>query len=147
MKIINAIGLVLLLVLSACAKEQPSQPTQVTTPMPTAEEPQTPEQVVVEETQAEAPAEEPKEATANEIQILGKGGFEPGELAISAGSSVTWINKDSKPLTLTVFKDSKFYQNSDVINPNGMFELAFSGKGNYEYWSTAYGVRAKITVE
>ena len=46
MKIINAIGLVLLLVLSACAKEQPSQPTQVTTPMPTAEEPQTPEQVV-----------------------------------------------------------------------------------------------------
>ena len=121
MKIINAIGLVLLLVLSACAKEQPSQPTQVTTPMPTAEEPQTPEQVVVEETQAEAPAEEPKEATANEIQILGKGGFEPGELAISAGSSVTWINKDSKPLTLTVFKDSKFYQNSDVINPNGMF--------------------------
>ena len=118
-----------------------------------AEEPSVPETQPAEEAEtsvgeeAGEEAPEKEEAAGGDVRILGKEGFEPDELKVSAGSSVTWINGIDKKLTLTFFKDSKFYQNSDVIEPGKRFELAFNEKGSYEYWSPSYGVKGKITVQ
>jgi len=136
MRIISAFGLILVLFLSACAV--PQQPVeQVIDPEPSIEE----------QIEEEIQVEEPKEVTSGEIRILGKGGFEPDELAVSEGSTLTWFNDDERSIVLSIFKDGKFYQNSGLIKAGERFELTLNETGSYEYWATAYGVKAKITVE
>jgi len=154
MKIKSAFGLILILLLSACAVPQqpeaqtgkttiPEPSVQEQTTEPTIQEPET-EETQVEEEQVK---EEKARTTSADVRILGKGGFDPDELTVNAGSTVTWINDDNIKLTLTFFKDGKFYQNSDIINPEEKFELTFDEEGSYEYWSVDYGVKAKIAVE
>ena len=141
MKIISAFGLILILLLSACAVPPQQGPGEVITPEPSVQEPQveeTPEQV--EEVQVEEP-------TTDEIRILGKAGFEPKELAVSTNSTITFFNDDERNVVLSIFKDEKFYQNSGLIKAGERFELTLDEEGSYEYWATAYGVNDKITVE
>lgn len=140
MRIIIAFGLILVLFLSACAVSQ--QPVeQVTDPESSIEE------QIEEQIEEEIQVEEPKEVTSGEIRILGKGGFEPDELTVSEGSTLTWFNDDERSIVLSIFKDGKFYQNSGLIKAGERFELTLNETGSYEYWATAYGVKAKITVE
>ncbi|MBW2976794.1 hypothetical protein KY347_05095 [Candidatus Woesearchaeota archaeon] len=145
MKWFYAVALVLMLFVSACGQKG----EEVTPPLdvePTAETEVQPEtEPIAEEVEAETVPE--MEATAEEIRILGKGGFEPSEMTIGAGSAVTWINDDAKDLTIAIFKDGKFFMNSDVIKSGEQFEQEFAEKGSYEYWAIAYGVKAKIIVE
>jgi plastocyanin len=175
MKLFYGIVLVLVVFVSACAqKQQDVQPIA----QPTPEAPDTPEMVAEDEAMEEGAMEKgdsmegeamddveamEKDGDAMEgesmkdkgstlsaadIRILGKGGFEPSELAINAGESVTWINDDEKSFTMTIFKDGKWYMNSDVMQPGDLFEYEFGEEGTYEYWTLAYGpMDAKIVVE
>lgn len=129
MKAIYAVLIISLLALSACAANQQAAGGQTS---PKTEITQKPVQQTV--------------PIKKQVSILGKDGFNPRQVSISAGSSVTWVNNDQIELTLTMFKDGSFYRNSDVIAPGQKFELAFAEKGSYEYWSVAYDVKGYITV-
>ncbi|MBI2208516.1 hypothetical protein HYU50_03395 [Candidatus Woesearchaeota archaeon] len=153
MKLFYAIMLVLLVLVSACAQQtaqtvQPIQPTG----QPTAE-PQE-DGAAMEDESGESMVdktgdimEDTTQAASGDVSIVGKEGFDPLEMAISAGDAVTWINGDEKDLVITFFKDGSFYLNSAVIKPGESFEHEFKDKGSYEYWTLAYGVKGKITVQ
>lgn len=151
MKTTAAIGLILLLVLSACAATQQTPAVGTPTAAETAEEPQEEEPAVeVAEAEAEAMPEETAEkpaAKGGDVAILGKEGFDPAELKISEGSAVRFVNNANKVILLTFFKDGKFYQNSPTMNAGESFDMEFSSKGSYQYWTIQFGVKATITVE
>ena len=69
--------------------------------------------------------------------------------AISAGSSVTWINDGEKGMVVIIFKDGGSYTNSQTIKPGEKFEHEFTEAGEYEYWQNIAfgGDSSKITVE
>ncbi len=145
MKIINLFLIGLVLFLIACApKTQLPTGSTVRAPVDETDREITISEEDVKETTIKRKV---KETTGDEIRILGKGGFEPKELTVNTGSTITFFNDDEKKLTLTFFKDGKFHQNSDIIQPEGKFELTFGEEGSYEYWSVDYGVKASITVE
>lgn len=146
MKLFYAIMLVLLVLVSACA-QQTAQPVQPTRP---AEQPiAQPEEdgAAMEDKEVEAMEKEETKMTAGDVRIVGTEGFDPMEMAISAGDAVTWVNDDKKDLVISFFKDGNFYLNSAIIKPGESFEHEFKDKGSYEYWTLAYGVVGKITVQ
>jgi len=151
MKITAAIGFILLLVLSACAATQQTQVVE-TAVAETAEEPQE-EEPAIEVAEAEEAEAMPKQTTekpaakGGDIIILGKDGFDPAELKISGGSVVRFVNNANKVIILTFFKDGKFYQNSPTIDAGESFDIEFSNKGSYQYWTIQFGVKATIAVE
>lgn len=146
MKLFYAIILGLLVLVSACAQQtaQTVQPTQ-TAEQPTAE----PQQEETSEPigQGEDAMENEAKAASGDVRIVGKEGFDPMQVTINSGDSVTWVNDDKKALTLTIFKEGKWYLNSDVIEPGQSFEQEFKEAGEYDYWTLAYGVKGKITVQ
>ena len=129
MKAIYAVLIISLLALSACAANQQAASGQTSSKTDTTQKP----------VQQTIPIKK-------QVSILGRDGFNPREVSISAGSSVVWVNSDNIELTLTMFKDGGFYKNSDIIAPGQKFELAFTEKGTYEYWSVAYDVKGYIIV-
>jgi len=153
MKLFYAIMLVLLVLVSACA-QQTASPVQPARP---AEQPivQPEEDVAaMEDESGESMGdktgdvmEETTRALSGDVSIVGKEGFDPLEMAISAGDAVTWVNGDEKDLVIAFFKDGSFYFNSAVIKPGESFEHEFKDKGSYEYWTLAYGVKGKLTVQ
>ena len=79
-------------------------------------------------------AQAAKVTTSAEVRILGQGAFDPEELTISVGDSVTWINTDEKEAVIIIFKDGKTYTNSNKFDPGEQFEHEFTEKGSYQYW-------------
>lgn len=150
MKLVFGLVLVLMVLVSACAQEvQVAEEVQVDEPAEQTIEEVAAEPVdqIVEET--EVVMEEPvEEAIAGgDIQIMAKEGFDPSELTVASGSSVTWTNTGDKIVTLTFFKDGKFFLNSEQINSGKSFEYSFEEAGDYEYWTIQYGVKANLIVE
>jgi len=153
MKLFYGIVLVLMVFVSACAP-------QAAQPAPAAE----PEPVPEVEPEAEVEAEaEPEPATEVEgtgavvaapeggsydIRYVGAGGFDPDTLTISAGSSVTFFNDDSKTMVIIVFKDGKNFA-TPRLNAGQQAEVEFTEPGEYDFWwNLAYAaVGGKITVE
>ena len=147
-KFLYGVFLVLMVFVSACAQQpaQPVAPPSAPEPAAPAPEPE-PEPAVAEGTGAAVAPQ--VEETVNEIRYVGAGGFDPKELTISAGSAVTWINSDSKPGGLLIFKDGRSFTNSGRLAPDGKFEYEFIEAGVYDFWwNLAYGaVSGKLTVE
>ena len=139
MKLFYGIILVLMIFVSACA-QQPAEPAPVTEPEPSVEPEGTGDAV--------AEPEEVAEVTSTEIRSVGAGGFDPSELTISAGSSVTWFNDDSKSMVVIVFKDGRNFATPRIV-PGQQAEVEFTELGEYDFWwnlaYTPYG--GKITVE
>ena len=158
MKLFYGIILVMMVFVSACAP-QVVQPEADTTPLPTGG--QDAGDAIEEKEDAGEVMEdkgdtlEGKEGEAMEdkgdadIRALGAGAFDPDELTISAGSSVTWMNSANKNLVILIFKDGKSYMNSQKIDPGEIFENEFTEAGEYQYWQNiAYsGDGGTITVE
>ncbi|RQW79337.1 MAG: hypothetical protein EHM14_09010 [Methanothrix sp.] len=69
----------------------------------------------------------PSQTNAVEIKNFS---FQPSSIEISAGTTVTWINRDSAEHTITA-KDGSF--NSGNIKTGGMFNHTFSNPGTYQY--------------
>lgn len=146
MKLFSAVVILLMVLVSACSQQVQQQPQQQIQQPEI--QPQQEEQKPAEIVQEAKGAAQDESISSNEVRILGKGGLEPLELKISLGNSVTWVNEDKKDIQFTVFKDGKFYLNSAIMKPGEKFEYEFKEKGNYEYWTLAYGPQgAKIVVE
>jgi len=149
MKLFYGIVLVLMLIVSACAQQPAAEPeTQPAAPPEPSPEPE----VEAEGTGAAVTApeeEETVETSITEIRYVGAGGFDPDDITISAGSSVTWINDDNRAGALIIFKDGKTYTTGKRLVSGGKVELELTEPGNYEYWwNIAFGaVSGKITVE
>jgi plastocyanin len=61
--------------------------------------------------------------------------FAPMEMTISAGSQVTWINKDDVPHTV-VSVDHQF--KSKALDTDEKFSFTFSNPGTYEYFCSVH---------
>jgi plastocyanin len=71
--------------------------------------------------------------------------FTPMELTISAGTTVTWINKDDVP-HIVVSIDHKF--KSHALDTDEKFSFAFQDPGTYEYFCSVHPkMVGKITVK
>jgi plastocyanin len=146
------IGLFLVLVLVGC-QQQPQiadEGAQEIEPAPeVAEEPQ-PEGVeeAPAEVAEEAATEAPKATEGTDVRILGKGGFDPAEIRVGKGATVTFLNDDpaGKEIGL-VFQKGRQLINSDRIKAGEKYEHTFEGAGTYNYWTLEYGVRGKVVVE
>ena len=89
---------------------------------------------------------------SQDIKILGKSGFEPAEISIKKGDKLIWTNEDvqKKNMVLNLRKGTKptwsKVEVSGLIKVGETYERTFDEAGEYEYWTTAYGVTGKITV-
>lgn len=81
--------------------------------------------------------------------IIGRDGFEPEEISIEAGDSITWTNADIKLVVLTFQNLHNRYRmfTSSAIKRGQQWEYTFSEAGEYDYWTTAYGVKGKVLVK
>jgi len=148
MKLFYGIILIMVAFISACAPQaaepeaQPSAPVAAPEPEP---EPET------EGTGAAVapPEEEAAETSTTDVRFSGAAGFDPADLTISAGSSVTWFNDDSKPFVVIIFKDGESYKAIPRIKPGQQGEYEFAESGVYSYWwNLAYAPNGgTITVE
>ena len=94
----------------------------------------------------------PKVAYAAEV-TMGSGGnliFEPNEITISAGDTVTFVNGELPPHNMIV-KDHPELSHSDLAFMGGeSFEVAFPESGDYEFQCDPHagaGMRGVIHVE
>lgn len=66
---------------------------------------------------------------ANQVWMQGYA-FNPSSITVTAGTTITWTNKD--PVSHTVTSDNSLF-NSGSIGPNGTFSYTFSTAGTYPY--------------
>ena len=126
--------------LSGCAAkqvEQPDQGTDVTPPVDEVQQPVEPE--VPNDEQAEEDEKTPVEA---EVEIL-RGGFNPQELAIPAGSTVSFVNTDDKVHIVSILG----VETSPRLEEGDVFEYEFQETGIYSITDAIFGFRGTITVE
>ncbi len=70
-------------------------------------------------------------ASADEVVIeMADSAYDPAEVTITAGTTVTWVNKDFEPHTVTADDDSF---DSDTILPDKSFSHRFDKPGVYPY--------------
>lgn len=148
MKLFYGIVLVLMVFVSACAQQPAAEPeAQPTAPEPSPTPEAAPEAEEESEAEAEATVAAP-EVDSQDVRYVGASGFEPDELTISAGSSVTFFNDDSKNMVVIVFKDGRKFA-TPRLNPGQQAEVEFTEPGKYDFWlNLPYApVGGKITVE
>jgi plastocyanin len=73
---------------------------------------------------------------ANEVFIQGNA-FNPSTITVSAGTTVTWTNKDGITHTVTS-TGTALIPNSPSIGSNGTFSQLFSTPGTYPYKCTIH---------
>jgi len=139
MKLFYVTVLILMVLVSACAQ----QAAPVVTPQPS-EQPSAPEE--------EQPEAEPAEniptapATANEVKILGVGQYDPEEVTIKAGGSITFFNEGKFKSVITI-KSKSGVTNTPIVNSGDKYEQEFAEAGEYDVWAVAYGPGVKVTVK
>ena len=70
-------------------------------------------------------------ASADEVVIeMADLAYDPAEVTITAGTTVTWVNKDFEPHTVTA-DDNSF--DSETILPDKSFSHRFDKTGEYPY--------------
>ncbi len=62
-------------------------------------------------------------------------GFDPIQLSVNAGDTVTWTNAGASPHAVTA-DDGSF--DSGLINPGDTFDMSFSTPRSYPYHCTAH---------
>jgi len=144
MKMIYAIGLILMLFLSACAA--PQQPAPVTTP--DAQEEEEAEEAPVEETEEEEEVAKEVEvaAAAGGDVVITANGFDPEELKIVAGSSVAWVNNEDSVVTLNFYRNNRVF-NAEVVKAGETIEVTFDEEGTFAYQALELGTEGTIVVE
>lgn len=82
-------------------------------------------------------------AIPNSIEIT-ESSFQPNPMTIELGTTVTWINRDSKDQEVAA-SNGDF--NSGKIAPGGQYKYTFSKAGTFDYYSkTNSGMTGQITV-
>ena len=76
------------------------------------------------------------------VSIIGNSGrnsYNPNPIEIKVGDTVTWINNDSSPHTVTSSSnDSSITFDSDVLRRGEMFSFTFDKEGQYPYLCTLH---------
>lgn len=62
--------------------------------------------------------------------------YDPQNISVTVGTTVTWTNKENTPHTVTA--DDKAFS-SPNINPNGTFTYTFTKPGKYPYHCAYHG--------
>jgi plastocyanin len=71
--------------------------------------------------------------------------FSPGDIAVAAGSTVTWTSNDSVPHTVTFDDDAA--TDSDELNEGDTHSVTFDKAGEYSYVCAIHpDMKAKVTV-
>ncbi len=72
--------------------------------------------------------------------------FNPSELTVKKGTTVTWTNMDSAPHTVT--SDSGNELSSQVLNTGNSYSHTFDTVGTFEYHCSIHtSMKAKVIVE
>lgn len=84
-------------------------------------------------------------STSDETTILIQSfSFQPAEVYIQKGSTVTWINQDSVGHTVT----GKSFNSSGLLNKGQSFKQTFSETGVFEYYCSPHPkMQGKIIVQ
>src|SRR5215212_4591294 len=61
--------------------------------------------------------------------------YDPADVAIASGDTVTWTNEDEEPHTVTA-DDGSF--DSGVLNPGDTYTVTFLGSGTLTYYCTLH---------
>jgi plastocyanin len=70
--------------------------------------------------------------------------FEPAQLSVEPGTTVTWTNEGNEPHTVTA--DNGLFD-SRVLNPGESYSVQFDGMGTVTYYCTLHpSMRGRITV-
>jgi plastocyanin len=78
----------------------------------------------------------------NEVFIQGMA-FSPSTITVSAGTSITWTNKDAVAHTVT--SNSGIFD-SGLINTNGTFSYTFETVGSFPYHCTVHSNMAATVI-
>lgn len=126
--------LVGLLVLAACAPAGEGIETE-----PPAEEP------------TEEPMEEPAEPpAAEEVEVtMINTTFQPEEITVAPGTTVTWVNEDSFAHTVTSgTRGSPTDMFDETVDGGGSFSFTFQDPGTYDYFCSIHpGMSGVVIVE
>jgi plastocyanin len=75
---------------------------------------------------------------------IGDNFFDPPDVAVEPGSTITWTNNGAVPHTVTA-DDGSF--DSGVLNPGDSYTVAFDGQGTVTYHCTIHPeMRGSVTV-
>ena len=81
-----------------------------------------------------AGADEAKAATQDAKVMIDNFTFEPAQLTVKVGTTVTWTNRDDIPHT--VVSAGKF--RSKAMDTDGNFEFTFTSAGEYKYFCSLH---------
>lgn len=139
MEIKHILAILVVLMLSGCAAEVQEQPDETVTPDVT---PPVEEQPPVEP-EGPVEVEEPEVVGgAEDVQVL-RGGFDPEELTVSAGTVVTWKNMDDRVHIILLVGGER----SPSLNEGDIFEYKFEEEGTYRVMDAIFKFSGTITVE
>jgi plastocyanin len=92
-----------------------------------------------------APAEEAGGSAEVDIPEIA---FEPKDLTVKAGTTVTWTNSDDLPHTVTKTGGPGDQFDSGTLEPGGTFDLTLDVKGKVDYVCTIHpGQEGTVTVK
>jgi plastocyanin len=75
---------------------------------------------------------------------IGDNFFDPPNVAVEPGSTITWTNNGARPHTVTA-DDGSF--DSGVLNPGDSYTVAFDGQGTVTYYCAIHPeMRGSVTV-
>lgn len=112
--------------LAAAGCHESQSPTGDATARPTA----------ITEARAERPAAPPPPATQATVQVvIDNFTYDPPEVTIPAGATVTWVNRDDVPHTVTA-NDRAF--NSGALDTDGQYAHSFATPGTYPYFCAVH---------
>jgi amicyanin len=73
--------------------------------------------------------------------------FEPKELVVTAGTTVTWVNADDVPHTVTSTASPRLL-NSKTLRAGDTFSYKFESAGTYDYFCKVHpGMTGKVVVK
>jgi plastocyanin len=89
---------------------------------------------------------QPQGSTPQQTEVVIEGlAFNPAEINVPVGSTVTWSNEDSVTHTVTA-RDNTF--DSGNLPAGGTFNYTFEEKGTFEYYCTLHpNMEGKVVVE
>ena len=81
-------------------------------------------------------AAEPTSQPANQV-VIDNFTFEPQVLTVSAGATVTWINRDDVPHTATAKEKPREFD-SKALDTDEKYSHTFKAKGTYAYFCAVH---------
>ena len=73
----------------------------------------------------------------NEVWIQGMA-YNPSTITVTAGTTITWTNKDAVARTVTSSNSSTEIFDSGTINTNGLYSHTFNTTGTYSYYCVVH---------